>query len=123
MGKKVEYKNEPKETSDGSTNVDIEEEPVELGSKLHIQHISAEDETNAFTYLRIGYVKNGKHHWWVEQKSPSAGTLYWMSDPKVLTGGMALVIRFNGTISGDKLAAYLDGFRERVSSSPGAAVE
>ena len=114
MGKKVEYKKEPRETSDGSANVDIEFPPVDIGYKLTIQHISAEDETTDFTELRIGYLKDERRHWWVEEKNPEAATLYWTSDSKVLTEHMKLVIRFTGTTDQDKLVAYVDGYTEKV---------
>ena len=115
MGKKSEYKREVKETSDGSTNVDIELEEIPNGYKRTIQHIAVEDETSAYDYLRIGYKSEyGVYHWWVEEKSPAAATLYWMSDPKILQEDDRLVIRFNGTEDGDVLAAYIDGFTEKV---------
>jgi len=114
MGKKVEYKKEPRETSDGSTNVDIELPPVDAGYKRTIQHIAVEDETTGYDSLRIGYVKNERRHWWVEEKTPAAATLYWMRDSKVLTEQMSLVIRFTGTTDEDKLVAYIDGFTEKV---------
>ena len=67
MGKKSEYKQEVKEISDESTNVDIEFQSVPLGYKRTIQHISAEDETTNFSELRIGYLTQfGRYHWWVE---------------------------------------------------------
>ena len=115
MGKKSEYKREVKETSDASTNVDIELDAVPNGYKRTIQHISCENETAAYTYLRLGY-KNmfDRYHWWVEQKTPALGTLYWMRDSKVLQEGDILVIRFNGTALGNVLAAYVDGFTEVV---------
>ena len=115
MGKKSEYKQEVKETSDGSTNVDIELPAVETGFKRTIQHISVEDETNDFTELRIGYITQfDRRHWWVEEKTPEAATLYWMNDSKVIQAGDRLVIRFKGTTNADVLAAYIDGFTEKV---------
>lgn len=114
MGKKVEYKKETEETSDGSDNVDIELPAVDPGYKRTIQHIAAENETTDFTELRIGYVKDDRRHWWVEEKNPEAATLYWTSDSKVLTERMKLVIRFTGTTDEDKLAAYIDGYTEKM---------
>lgn len=116
MGKKVEYKKEIKEASDGSTDVDIELNEVPLGYKRTIQHIAAEDETTAFTELRIGYKNRfDRYHWWGGQKTPQAGTLYWMDESKVLQELDVLVIRFTGTTNLDALAAYIDGFTEKVN--------
>jgi len=116
MGKKSEYKIEVKEISDGSTNVDIELDAVPNGYKRTLQHISAENETDGFDYLRIGYkTRFGRYHWWIEQKTPQAAVLYWTDNEKRLTEGMKLVLRFNGSDNLDVLAAYVDGFTEKVS--------
>ncbi|TKJ25408.1 MAG: hypothetical protein CEE41_04450 [Hadesarchaea archaeon B3_Hades] len=114
MGKKVEYKRELKKVSDGSANVDVVDEEVPPGYKRTIQHLSLEDETTGFTGVRIGYLRRGTYHWWVEEKAPAAATLYWMPYPKVLEEDDVLVIRFTGTSNLDALAVYLDGFTEKA---------
>lgn len=115
MGKKSEYKIEVEEISNGDTNVDIELPAVPNGYKRTIQNISAENESAGFDYLRIGYITQfDRRHWWLEQKTPQAAVLYWMTDNKVLQAGDRLVIRFNGTNSTNILAAYVDGFTEKV---------
>jgi len=116
MGQKSEFKRETKETSDGTDPTDIVFEPVPNGYKRTIQHLSAENETANYTYLRFGYITEfGVEHWWVEQKSPEDGTLYWMSDLKVLQAGDQLVVRFAGPHANDILAAYVDGFTESLN--------
>lgn len=115
MGKKVEYKRELKKTSDATTPLDIVDVKVPRGYKRTIQHVSAEDETLGCTELRIGYLRDTTYHWWVEQETPQAGVLYWMRDAKVLEAGDILVIRFTGTTNNDVLAAYVDGFTEKVN--------
>ena len=115
MGKKFEYKKEAKEISDGSTNVDIEFQAVPNGYKRTIQNVSCEDETSGCDEIRIGYkTQFDVYHWWVEQETAQAGVLYWMNDPKVLMAGMRLVVRFTESESDDILAAYVDGFDEKV---------
>jgi len=115
MGKKSEYQREVKETSDGSTNVDIELDAVPNGYKRTIQHISCEDETTGLTEIRIGYkTRFDRYHWWIEQETPQAAVLYWMNDSKVLQEGVKLVIRFTGSTNLDKLAAYVDGYQEKI---------
>ena len=113
MGKKVEYKRELKKTGDTDATVDMVDVKVPSGYKRTIQHVSVEDETNDFTELRIGYLRNGTYHWWVEEEDPVAARLYWMRDPRVIQGGDVLVIRFTGTTDDDVLAAYIDGFTEK----------
>lgn len=115
MGKKFEYRNEAKEISDESTNVDIEFSAIQDGYKRTIQNLSAENETSDFTELRIGYITQfDVRHWWIEEESLVAARLYWMDKFKILMTGDRLVIRFTGTTDGDILAAYVDGFTEEV---------
>jgi len=116
MGQKSEYKREVKEISDGSTNVDIELQAVPNGYKRTLQHISCEDETTGLTEIRIGYkTRFDRYHWWIEQETPQAGVLYWTDQLKVIQEGDRLVIRFTGSTDADILAAYVDGFTEKVS--------
>lgn len=114
MGKKVEYKRELKKAGVTGETVDMVDVKVPPGYKRTIQHVSVEDETNDFTELRIGYLKNSTYHWWVEEENPKAAQLYWMRDPRVLEAGAILVIRFTGTTTADALAAYVDGFTEKM---------
>ena len=118
MGKKVEYKQELKKESNGSTPLDLVDVKVPDGYKRTIQHLSLEDETTGFTEARVGYLRNNTYHWWVEEETPQAGVLYWMRDAKVLEAGDVLVVRFTGTTSLDKLAVYVDGFTEKVVEPP-----
>ena len=115
MGKKAEYKQDGKKTSDATTPLDIELDEVEDGYKRTIQHVSLEDEDTGFTEARIGYKnRNDVYHWWVAQETPQAGVLYWMDRAKVLLGGHTLVLRFVGTTNLDVLAYAVDGFTEKV---------
>lgn len=115
MGKKFEYRREAKETSDESTNVDIELPAVPNGYKRTIQNLSAEDETSDFTELRVGYkTRFDVYHWWIEEEALVAARLYWMDKEKRLLAGDKLVVRFTGTSNEDVIAAYVDGFDERV---------
>ena len=116
MGKKSEYQKEIVKASDGSTNVDIELDAVPMGYKRTIQNISCEDETTGLTEIRIGYkTRFDRYHWWIEQESPQAGVLYWTDSTKILQEGAVLVIRFTGSTNLDVLAAYVDGYTEKVS--------
>jgi len=88
--------------------------PVERGQQWRVELVSCEDETTAFTYLRIGIRRGGIDAWLEEEKTPSAGTRYWMNDPFWLAEGERLVVRFNGTTLGDKLAVDVKGAIARV---------
>jgi len=100
--------------SDGSTNVDLTTTPVRPDLIERYDSIVVEDETSAFTYVRVGKYAAGRYWWFREQKNPLAGTLYWSRDPLYLLPGQYLVIRFNGTTTGDILTAYCYGVRRVV---------
>lgn len=117
MGKKVEYKQELKKDSAGGDYEDLVDVKVPSGYKRTFQHISVEDETSAYDVLRIGYKKRNSIHWWVEEENPGAGRLFWVRDARVLEAGAVLLLRLWGTTDGDKLAAYVDGFTEKVGGA------
>jgi len=95
--------------SDGSANVDLVSPKVHQGLRWRVELVSAEDESSAFTYLRVGVRRGGFVNWLEEDKDPRAGTLYWMPDPFWLDEGYEVIIRFNGTTSGDDLKATIVG--------------
>lgn len=111
---KEDYKDFLGKASDGSTNIDLKSEQVERGERLTLQWIASEDEDTAFTYLRYGIEKGGVIHWFAEEKSPSAGELYWTENPLHLVEGERLVARFNGTTSADMLRTTLLGYIDRI---------
>jgi len=77
---------------------------------LQITRISLEEESNAPDSMRL-YVKgHGYEHWVGEEKSPSAGTLYWIDWPTYLVEGETLVARFYNTTAGNKLHMLIEGW-------------
>ena len=98
-------------TSDAATNVDLKTKPVDRGETWCIQKVACEDETNAYTSLRILVGGHGWEHLLAEEKTPSAGTLYWTDEPFFLYPGEFLVARFTGTTNGDKLKVYYTGYK------------
>ena len=95
--------------STGATNEDLELDRVPPGQRWTLHHVAAEDETTAFTSLRLGIKRGTTFLPLEEQKSPAAATLYSSQDPWFLEEGNRLVARFNGTTSGDKLRLYANG--------------
>ena len=102
-------------TGAAATNEDLDIGPVPAGEEWAIEHLSAEDETTAFTTLRVGILRSLSFMPLEEQASPSAATLYWNSRPFYLREHESLRVRFTGTTNADKLRAYYNGTRRRVS--------
>lgn len=95
--------------SGAATNEDLQVGPVPPGQRWTLHHVAAEDETTAFTSLRLGIKRGVSFLPLEEQKSPAAATLYSSQDPWYLESGNILVARFNGTTSGDLLRLYANG--------------
>lgn len=114
MVKKYPYVKELIKISDGSTNVDVDDDPVPPGRKIVIKHWAAIDETSAFTELTLLRKIGKREHELEEQKSPAANTLYWSTNEYHFTEGEVISTRFTGTTSGDVLKVYLDGYWIKV---------
>ena len=95
--------------SAGGTYDDLKFGPVKSGELYKIEQISVENETTAFTKIRVFTNGHGYSHYRFEQASPAATTLYWSEEDIYLGEGDILVVRCTGCTNGDKLAAYLDG--------------
>jgi len=102
-------------TSDGSTNFDVDTDPVPPGKKVVITHVSAKDETSAFTALQIGIVRKGYFHAKEEEKNPNADTWYWSKSEFHMYEGEKFRVRFIGTTSGDVLHVHIDGYMDEVN--------
>ena len=96
--------------SAGGTNEDISIGPVPPGHLWVITNIAIEDETTAFTSVRISITGFGEDHHLIEDKSLVATTLYWYDGSIFIPEGRKLRVRFVGTTSADVLAAYINGF-------------
>lgn len=101
--------------SAGETNRDVSLPRVPSGMEWELHHIAAEDETTAYTSLRLGIKRGAGFIPLEEQKSPAAGTLYSSQDPWYLRGGDILTARFNGTTSADQLRLYANGIARQVA--------
>ena len=88
----------------------INDEPVKPGYIHIITRIALENQISAFTSFRIGVWDGGDYHISEEQKSPSAATLYWTSEPIYLFEGENLRTELKDCLSGDVVMMYIDGF-------------
>lgn len=88
----------------------LEMDPVRPGRVFCIQRAAVENETTAYTALRILKGGRGTEMLVSEQMAPQAARLYWEDDDIYLTEGMYLVCRLTGCQANDVLRAYLMGW-------------
>ena len=90
----------------------INDDIVRPGWAQLITRIAIENETTAFTSLRIGVWDGANFHLLEEQKNPVVDTLYWTTDHIYLSEGENLRIELKGCASGDVVKLYIDGFEK-----------
>jgi hypothetical protein len=91
---------------------DVRSAPVPENQLHCYQHVTVENESHAFTDLRIMKAGRGGEFLLQEQDSPQAATLYWMTDNVYLAEGQQLVVRFTGCTADDKLRVYGCGWKQ-----------
>lgn len=89
---------------------DLEMDLIEDGQLYCVQGVTVENETSAYTDLRILIGGVGEEMALFEEDTPQAATLYWTTDEVYLREGQALVCRLSGCTSGDKIRATLRGW-------------
>ncbi len=102
-----------KKASGAATNEDVDLGPVPEGLTWVVQHAAVEDETTAFTSVRIGIAQANDFRPLEEHIGGVAGELYTVPEPIYVPEGKFLRARFVGTTSGDKLALYINGHQVR----------
>jgi len=100
--------------SAGAATEEVKSESPQPGWQWCIQNAGFEDETSNFSELRILIEGHGYNHWIEEQDNPLAGHLFTLDRDVFLHEGERLVARFSGTTSGDMLAMYLSGYKQKV---------
>ena len=89
---------------------DLKQDEVPDGQLYCVQRVAVENETTAYTDLRILATGGAKEFLLVEEDSPQAATLYWTTDPVYLREGQYIVCRLSGCTANDVLKAYLTGW-------------
>ncbi len=108
---KIPYIKDLKAVSDGAAIFYLMDNPMKSGQWLFIQHATMENETTAFTRLRIGQGKDESDiHWWEEWVGPGVDTLYWAEELFFVPEGHRVITAWYGTTEDDILQAYLDGY-------------
>ena len=80
----------------------------------HIKFVAVENETTAYTRLRIGIETQGVFYPFLEEKTPNAAALYFTDVDWILREGQNLQAELTGCTSGDNLEFYIYGLKERV---------
>jgi len=104
-------------TSTGAATVDLlipDRGAVPNGERWFIQRAAVENETSAFTRVRLGRRRGGRDRFHRSEEGLSAGEV--LTDPHlvVLDPGDRYIARFVGTSSGDRLRLTLEGFVKEV---------
>lgn len=105
------------DAADGANDLRMDRVPV--GFLFCIQHVTVENETTAYTNLRLIKARPGREFPLEEQDSPEAATLYWMADDFYLVPGQYLLARLTGCTAGDKLRVYITGWLQDVGGGDG----
>lgn len=107
-----------KTASTGSN--DVATERVDPGWLWCVQHTTVENETTAYTSLRLLIAGQGEDVQLVEELGPQADTLYWHDDPIYLGERQQLIARCAGCTSGDVLKLHVTGWKARTPFIDGA---
>lgn len=100
----------PQATSDASSPFDVLTERVEPGWHWLVTHFGVEDETTAFTSVRV-FVESGEFPYpLAEQISPVAANLYHGETRQILGEHDRIGARFVGSTNGDLLRVYVHGW-------------
>lgn len=89
---------------------DLEQGQIPDGQLYCVQRTAIENETTAYTDLRILIAGAGGEFLLAEEDNPEAATLYWVDTPFYLREGQYLVCRLSGCTANDILKAYITGW-------------
>jgi hypothetical protein len=95
--------------SGGATYDELETPPLKSNQFLIADHVSVENETTAYTNLRIGIKSGSIFTPLEEEKSPSSGEVYWTRSELRITEHERLCCRLTGCTNGDVLKATIQG--------------
>ena len=85
-------------------------ETVKPGYLYCVQRVVIEDETTAYTDVRIAVRDGGRDVLIAEQDNPAVDTLYWYDQSFYMREGQRLAVLFTGLTAGDDIKAYVTGW-------------
>jgi len=95
--------------SGGAAYDDLETPPLKPNQLLVADHISVENETTAYTNLRIGPSEGGILTPFEEEKNPAAANVYWTRSELRFIEHERVCCRLTGCTSGDIIKATVQG--------------
>lgn len=98
----------------GTNNV--ETDPVRERRLYCLQRVAVENQTTAYTDLRILKGGGGEEIVIQEEDTPLAATLYWTDEPIYLTEGQYLIARLTGCTASDVIKVYVSGWYREVGN-------
>lgn len=109
---KIPYTRTLKKISAAAAQEFILDQVVKSGHWLFVQNLACEDETSAPSQIRVGRgTDQHEVHWWECEPAPALGVLYHSEKPlHFVPEGNRVIARFDGTVAGDQLRAYVDGY-------------
>lgn len=96
------------------SNVYIYSPRVEPGRVLTLSHVSAEDQTSAFTKIRFGVVNTGAFDYLDELQNIDANELVVSASLLFLGAGDRLFVEFVGTSTDDILVVNARGWEKKI---------
>lgn len=108
---KIPYSRPMKAVSDGAALFYVMDNPIGASTWLFVQHIAVEDETTNFDNIRVG--RGTDEHdpfWWEDRPVPAAGVVYNFEEMFFVPPGERVIVRFDGTVAGDRLRVWVDGY-------------
>jgi hypothetical protein len=95
--------------SGGAAYDDLETPPLKENQFLIVDHVSVENETTAYTNLRVGIKSGTTFTPLLEEKTPAAGEVVWTDEELKITEHERFCCRLTGCTSGDVLKATIQG--------------
>ena len=103
------YRQSIEAKSAAATYDDLETAPLKENTLLIVDHVSVENETTAYTNLRIGIKQGSTFTPLEEEKSPAAAEVYWSKSELKFKEHERVCCRLTGCTSGDVLKATIQG--------------
>jgi hypothetical protein len=103
------YRETIQKKSGGASYDDLETPPLKSNQYLITDHVSVENETTAYTNLRVGIKAGATFTPLEEEKTPVAAEVYWTKSDLKFVEHERVCCRLTGCTSGDVLKATIQG--------------
>ena len=108
---KIPYSKPLRAVSTGAALFYVLDNPMGSSTWLFVQHIAVEDVTTFFNNIRVGRGKDQYDvFWWEDRPVPAAGVVYNFEVRFFVPPGERVIVRFDGTVAGDRLRVWIDGY-------------